>query len=89
MRRILPEKPVPIVESTKIIPSRPHKNTVRRWCHKGFRGIKLRSFYCGATLCTTETAIEEFLAAINPQAATPTATPAHEAAESKLDALGV
>ncbi len=89
MRSILREEPKTLTEATKIFPGRPHKNTLRRWHHVGFRGVKLRCFYSGATLCTSVAAIEEFLAAINPQTATPVATPAHDLAEAKLDSLGV
>lgn len=90
MRFILREEPLTLTEATKIFPGRPHKNTLRRWHKVGFRGIKLRCFFSGATLCTTRAAIEEFLAAINPaQATAAAATPAHDLAEQKLDALGV
>lgn len=90
MRSFLREKPLTLSEAAKIFPGRPHVNTLRRWHHKGYRGTKLRGFYSGGALCTTEAAIEEFWAALNPSAEQEAvSTPAHEAAESKLDSLGV
>ncbi len=87
---LLAEKPVTLKEaSKKHFPNRPHINTLRRYCHKGFRGVKLRSFYSGNTLCTTEAAIEEFWAAINPSSAPSPISSAHALAESRLDELGV
>jgi hypothetical protein len=90
MRSILSEDPVTITGATKIFPNRPHKNTVRRWHYDGFRGVKLRCFYSGATLCTTRAAIEEFLLATNPgYQAAPVSSTQHEAAEAALDAMGI
>lgn len=86
---LLSEKPLTLSEAAKIIPGRPCKNTLRRWCHRGFRGIKLRSFYSGNALCVTERSIEEFWAAINPAHSPAPTTRAHQLAEQKLDELGI
>jgi hypothetical protein len=90
MRSILSDDPVTITEATKIFPGRPHKNTLRRFCQRGVRGVKLAHFYCGAKLCTTRAAIDAFLIATNPSyQAAPVSSDQHEAAEAALDAMGV
>ena len=88
-KKLLTEGPVTIAEAANLLPGRPHKNTLRRWCHRGFRGVLLRSFYSGNALCTTHAAIEEFLAAINSSSATSPTSKAHNLAEKKLDAMGI
>jgi hypothetical protein len=87
---ILAEEPVTLTEAAKIFPGRPHKNTLRRFCHAGVRGVKLAHFYSGATLCTTRAAIDAFLLATNPgYRAAPVSSDQHRAAEAVLDSLGV
>lgn len=88
MRSFFREEPLTLAEATRIIPGRPHKNTLRRWCHSGVRGVKLGHFYSGATLCTTRRAIEDFWAALNPQAPA-RSSDGHAKAEAQLDAMGV
>lgn len=91
MRHILPDQPITFAEATKVFPSRPHVNTVRRWAFQGINGVKLRHFKCGNRPCTTHVDIEEFLAATNPnyRADRPVVSSQHEAAEAALDKMGV
>lgn len=86
------DDPVRLTDAAKLFPGRPHKNTVRRWCEHGYNGVRLKHFRAGKVICTTRRDIEEFLAAINPnyQPAEPAVmTREHEAATTKLDAMGV
>jgi hypothetical protein len=91
MRSVLDEDSMTLAEATKVFPAgrKLHVNTLRRWAQDGYRGIRLRTFRCGQRICTTREAINEFLAAINGEDAPSLATPAHQAAEAELDALGV
>ena len=50
-------------EATRLIPSRPHINTIRRWADRGYRGIKLRTVRCGRRRLVPVEAIEEFMRA--------------------------
>ena len=80
-----------LAQATTIIPGRPHINTVRRWCDRGFRGIKLRSWRCAGRRLTSVPAIDEFLAATTGVAsqADPATKASHLEAEAALDDMGV
>ncbi len=79
-------------QAAKLIPGTVHKNTLIRWCDRGFAGIILESYRCGNRRMTTVQAIDAFISATsrcndpNPRRTT---TSAHQRAEAELDALGV
>jgi len=82
---------IPLQDACKRIPGRPHVNTVRRWCDRGFNGVILQSWRCGNRILTSIPAIDAFI-----QATTGIHHPgpritsnAHKWAEAKLDAEGV
>ncbi len=77
-------------EATRLIPSRPHINTIRRWADRGYQGIKLRTVRCGRRRMVPVEAIEEFMRATSGlHAPDPAQSDAHKRAEAKLDAMGV
>lgn len=80
---VLDESPLTLQEAAKLLPGRPHINTLRRWADQG----RLRTFRMGRKICTTRVALNEFLAAgevkPSPQSS------AHLMAEAKLDSLGI
>ena len=53
-------------EASKVMPGRPHKNTIRRYMHKGHRGKFLRSWRCGNRLITSRQSIRDFLTEYEP-----------------------
>jgi hypothetical protein len=62
---------IPLHKATCLIPGRQgrkqvHANTLFRWCLHGVRGVKLRSVLVGGQRYTTQTWVDEFLAALNP-----------------------
>ena len=79
------------IQAAKIVPGRPHVNTVKRWWSQGYGGVILKSWRLAGKRFTTVAAIDEFLAATsgvedpNPRRT----SSAHKQAEAKLDALGV
>jgi len=75
-------------EAAKVIPGRPHRNTIARWMHKGARGRKLKFWRIGSKIVTTESAIRQFMGVSEPAEKAAT-SPSHQAAERKLDAMGV
>ena len=92
MVSIVAERPITLIEACKLFPNKPHKNTVKRWMFTGVRGVKLRNFKCGQSICTTERAIDDFLLATNPDyqaSAQSVDCTGHAAAEEKLAAMGV
>lgn len=82
---------ITVNDTCKILPGRPHRNTVIRWFDRGFKGIRLESWRCGNRRVTTVQAIDKFLAETsgfqNPNP--PSTSPGHRYAESKLDAMGI
>ena len=81
----------PLQIACKRIPGRPHVNTVRRWCDRGFKGVVLQSWRCGNRRLTSIAAIDAFIQATTGiHAPKPRVTSnAHKRAEAKLDAEGV
>ena len=81
-----------LAEACKIIPGRPHRNTIIRWCQRGYGGIILESWRCGNRRVTTVESIDKFIAATsgvkdpNPRRSE---SIAHKRAEAQLDAMGV
>ncbi|NOY41188.1 MAG: DUF1580 domain-containing protein [Planctomycetes bacterium] len=87
---LLAQDPLTLIEASKILPGRPHRNTLIRWCDSGVNGIRLKSFRVGRRRCTTMPWLEEFLAAVSKtqEKLQPLPT-SHVAAESRLDEMGV
>lgn len=88
---ILQEKSLSPTEACKIIPGRPHRNTVQRWMTKGYDGVVLRSFRVAGKRFTTQEAVEEFVSALSAKdtLGVKPVSSAHSEAESQLDELGV
>jgi len=87
-----PSEFMTLVEASKTIPGRPHINTVRRWCTRGFNGVRLQSWRFGNRIVTTKKAISEFGAATTAQSRNCVEDPptcSHQRAESALDSMGI
>jgi hypothetical protein len=70
----------------------PNPSTPYRWATAGVRGVKLETWHVGGILCTSEAAVNRFLAAINgqPAPASPAVrSAAIDTAERELDDAGV
>jgi len=52
-------------QAADLFPRRPHIATMHRWCLRGCRGVKLRSWMLGGVRHVTPEAVEEFLLALN------------------------
>jgi hypothetical protein len=52
-------------QAADLFPRRPHVATMHRWCLRGCRGVKLRSWMIGSVRHTTPDAVEEFLRELN------------------------
>lgn len=81
-----------LAEAARLIPGRPHINTIRRWCsYPGFKGIVLKSWRFGNRRITDLSAIDAFMAATtglqNPNPCRTSTS--HQRAEAQLDAMGV
>ncbi|NOY41175.1 MAG: DUF1580 domain-containing protein [Planctomycetes bacterium] len=78
-------------EACNHVPGRPHVNTLRRWCDRGFDGVILKSWRCGHRRLTTLGAINDFISAMtaNDASCAPLPTAGHRHAEQQLDDLGV
>jgi hypothetical protein len=50
------------VEATRVVPSRPHLNTIRRWATQGVRGVKLQTVKIGGRYFTSREALGAFIA---------------------------
>ena len=89
---ILQAKYLSPTEASKIIPGRPHKNTVRRWMSKGYDGVILPSFRIAGRRFTTQESVEEFVSTLMGKDSIgdqrPTST-AHVESENRLGELGV
>jgi hypothetical protein len=64
------DRSIPLTEVCGFIPGRKgrktlHYETVRQWATIGRQGVVLETFKFGGTRCTTERALETFLATIN------------------------
>jgi hypothetical protein len=72
-----------------------HPTTILSWAKAGVAGIKLETVRVGGTLCTTETAVREFLQAVTEAESGTASDPAPNAVaspaqdEAMLDAMGV
>lgn len=79
-----------LIEAAKLLPGRPHANTLRRWATRGYNGVILRTFRVGRRVCTSQAYIEQFMAECSGEEPTSgPVTQSHKKAESALDALGV
>lgn len=56
---------MPLNRAADLFARRPHVATMHRWCLRGCRGVKLRSWMQGGVRVTTPEAVEEFLVALN------------------------
>lgn len=56
---------MPLNQAADLFSHRPHIATMHRWCLRGCRGIRLRSWMQGGVRVTTPAAVEEFLLALN------------------------
>jgi len=55
---------LPIIKAVeKVIGTRPHVQTVRRWVKKGCRGIRLQALFVNGSYLTTIQAVEDFFRA--------------------------
>lgn len=84
---VLDQDSLTLLEVSRLLPSRPHANTLRRWASKkGLNGIRLRTFKCGRRVCTTKAYLEQFLAACSGETdPVPEPSDSHRDAERKLD----
>ncbi len=91
MYHVLQEQSLSPAEAAKIIPGRPHRNTIQRWMTRGYDGVVLRSFRLGGKRFTTVEAVEEFVAALSAKdtLGRKPVSSAHSEAEAELDRLGV
>lgn len=81
------EQAIPLATAARYFPSRPTIYTLRRWATKGLsNGAKLACFKSGQKTCTTLSAIEDFVQAMN---ADPTAPRRQAGAAAELEAMGV
>ena len=81
---------ITLAEACKLIPGRPHVNTVRRWCDRGYNNAVLSSWRFAGKRVTTLAAIDAFFAQTSSADSTAARAPdSHAAAEKKLDAMGV
>ena len=82
---------ITLAEAAKIFPGHPHRNTLIRWCMRGYSGVILASWKCGNRRVTTAKAIDEFIASTskvddpNPRRN----SSSHQIAEARLDAAGI
>lgn len=91
MSSILQEKSISLAQAAKIIPGRPHVNTIIRWSESGYRGHVLKTFKVGGKRLTTVAEIEAFvdlLISLDTKSVRPVSS-AHAEAERRLDALGI
>ncbi|MBL8829595.1 MAG: DUF1580 domain-containing protein [Planctomycetaceae bacterium] len=75
----LTETPISLAEADGLVPRRRggkrcNVATVYRWTVKGVRGIKLESYQCGGSRCTSREALSRFFARLT-QAADPQSPP--------------
>lgn len=59
------EEIVPVHDAAKLFPTRPSRNTLRRWRTKGVRGVCLETCFIGGIRCTSKEAVARFLQALN------------------------
>jgi len=57
----------PITKAPTRIPGHPSVGTVWRWTRKGCRGVRLQTWKVGGKRVTTDKAVDDFLARLNPQ----------------------
>lgn len=91
MSSILKEQSLSLAEAAKLIPGRPHVNTVIRWSETGYRSHVLKTFRVGGKRLTTVAEIEAFvdlLIGLDTKSVRPVSS-AHAEAERRLDELGV
>jgi hypothetical protein len=56
---------LPVIKAVeKVIGKRPHVQTVRRWCKKGVRGIRLRSLFVNGSYRCSVDDVQEFLKSV-------------------------
>jgi hypothetical protein len=63
---------ITLAEAAKLFPARragrkTHVNTLYRWSSSGCKGIRLRTFQCGATRVTTAADVREFVERLTQQ----------------------
>lgn len=83
---------ITLEEACKIAPGRPHKNTLIRWCDRGYSGIRLKSWRMGRRRFTTRRALDDFLCAtsgLSKPNPCESISARQRAAEARLDALGI
>ena len=88
----LDEHQVTLIEATKLLPGRPHPNTLRRWASEGCDGTRLRTWKVGGRRVTSKEALEEFILARSGQHranATHMRSASHQRAVAALDAAGI
>jgi len=55
---------LPIIKAVeKVIGTRPHVQTCRRWIKRGVRGVRLQASFINGKYLTSENAVREFIAA--------------------------
>jgi hypothetical protein len=52
---------VSLNEAVDLLPGRPHLSTLRRWCGRGVRGVRLETVVVGGRRFTSRVAIEQFI----------------------------
>lgn len=70
----LTETPISLAEAASLVPRRRggkrcNVATVYRWTAKGVRGVKLESYQCGGSRCTSREALQRFFARLTQAAA--------------------
>jgi hypothetical protein len=85
---------ITLLEAVPYFLTRPHKNTIVRWANKGVYGVKLKTIRYGGKRLTRPCWCEDFNRAMqgaspDVYADSPATTSSHQAAEARLDAMGV
>jgi hypothetical protein len=85
---------ITLLEAVPLFPTRPHRNSVIRWASRGCYNVKLKTLRFGGKRLTRPIWVEEFVQAVmgaspDVYADSPAPTSSHQAAEARLDAMGV
>jgi hypothetical protein len=86
---------ISLQKAIPLFPARPHRNTVIRWANRGIDGVKLMTVRFGGKRLTRPVWVEEFCKAVMGTSPEGNAAPSietsatHNAAEDKLDAMGI
>ena len=69
---MIPEDLFTLADAAQRLPGQPHISTLHRWRLRGCRGFKLTTWLVGGRRYTSQTAIDEFIAATSAASVPPT-----------------